>query len=360
MKILFIIECLRSGGKERRLVELLKIISTMPEFECKLVLMEDLIHYKDRFPQNVEIIVLKRKIFKKDIRVFFKLCTVCKKFTPDIIHAWGNMPAYYAIPAKLLYGIPLINSQITDAPEIIPRGLVSPYIAFKFSDRIIANSFAGINAYNPPREKSTVIYNGFNFTRTGALKPKDEIRNKFGIYTKHVIGMVASFSVLKDYQTFIEAGMIVITQIPDVTIVCVGSGDVVQYRMNIPLHYEQHFRFLQQQVEIESIINIFDVGVLATYTEGISNSILEYMALEKPVVATDGGGTAELVINNETGYLVPPKNAWLMAEKIIGLLRDEGKQKIMGQKGKTRVETEFSMEKMITMHLEEYKKFIKK
>ena len=66
------------------------------------------------------------------------------------------------------------------------------------------------------------------------------------------------------------------------------------YKKNILHEYSNKFIFLTKQDDIESIINIFDIGILATFTEGISNSIIEYMALAKPVIATDGGGTSEI------------------------------------------------------------------
>ena len=94
MKLLFLIETLRSGGKERRLVELIKIISTMPDFVCKIVVIDDIIHFKKHLLPNVDIIILKRKYFKKDLSIFFKFYRICSKFSPDIIHVWGNMPAF--------------------------------------------------------------------------------------------------------------------------------------------------------------------------------------------------------------------------------------------------------------------------
>jgi glycosyltransferase involved in cell wall biosynthesis len=359
MKIVFFIECLRSGGKERRLIELVKVISKMQDYTCKIVIIDDIVYYEKQIPSNVELIILGRKYFRKDLSIFLKFCKICSVFSPDIIHVWGNMPAIYAIPAKLLYNIPMINSQITDAPDSIPKGLLSPKTAFRFSSHIIANSFAGLNAYKAPIKKSSVIYNGFNFNRIINIKSPEQIRNQFRINTKYVIGMVASFSSLKDYFTFINSGIIVLQEFPDTTILCIGDGDNTPFKSIIPSINSTNFIFLGKQPEIESIINLFDIGILSTYTEGISNAIMEYMALGKPVVATQGGGTAELVIQNETGFLVQQKNEKLLAEKILILLRDSGKRDLMGGKGKVRIETEFKIEKMINKHIELYLKYRK-
>jgi glycosyltransferase involved in cell wall biosynthesis len=90
---------------------------------------------------------------------------------------------------------------------------------------------------------------------------------------------------------------------------------------------------------VESYINVMDVCVLATFTEGISNSVMEYMALGKPVVATEGGGTGELVRSGETGFLVKPSDPGMMAGKIEELISDEELRKRMGEMGKDRIST---------------------
>ena len=165
MKILLFIESLRSGGKERRLVELIKGLQKYPDIECELVLTKKEIHYSDIFNTGIKFHYIIRKNLKKDPRLFLLFYKIAKKFKPDIIHVWGNMVAIYAIPAKVLLGIPMINNQITVAPLKVSGGLFSHHITFPFSDRILANSYAGLKSYNAPKVKSSVIYNGFDFNR---------------------------------------------------------------------------------------------------------------------------------------------------------------------------------------------------
>lgn len=309
-------------------------------------------YFKNQIPNNIEIIILKRKYFKKDITVLFKFFKICSQYSPDVIHVWGKIPALYSIPTKLIFKIPMVNSQISD---VMPMNLLYNKLAFKFSDHIIANSYAGLHAYNPPINKSSVIYNGFDFSRISKLNPAKQLRNKLGIISNNVIGMVASFSNFKDYETYIKAGTIVLIEHPDTTFLCIGDGDKSPYKALVPNQHIDNFIFLDSQFDIESIINVFDIGVLATYTEGISNAILEYMAMEKPVVATDGGGTIELIIDKVTGFLVPQKNTKIMAEKIILLLNDKQKMKLMGKAGKERIISNFSIESMVNKYIEIYK-----
>ena len=102
MKILYIIDSLTAGGKERRLVELIKGLKDYPDIQCDLAIMSNDIHYRYVFCQDIRIHYLIRK-WKKDPKIFLKLYRLCKEFNPDIIHSWGSMPSVYALPiAKIL------------------------------------------------------------------------------------------------------------------------------------------------------------------------------------------------------------------------------------------------------------------
>jgi len=359
MKILYYIEGLGSGGKERRLVELIKALSNYPDIKMELVLTREEIHYQDVLTSGIKINYTYRKGLKKDPKVFYKFYNIVKEFKPDIINVWGNMLAVYAIPAKILLGVPMINNQITNAPLKIQGGLLSHKFTFLFSDRIIANTYAGLKSYNAPKNKSSVIHNGFDFSRIKNVEDKDKIRKTFQIETQYVVGMVATFYPIKDYKTYINAAISILSKRKDVTFLCIGAGDDTEYREMVPEHFKMNIKFLGRQKNVESIMNICDIGVLSTYTEGISNSLMEFMALGKPVIATDGGGTSELVVHGESGYLVPAVSPDEMADKIEYLLNCSDCIQKMGKSGIDRIKHEFSLNKMIESFIKIYKSYDK-
>lgn len=339
----------------------MKQLRQMPQFSFELAVMDNEINYSDVFDLHIKIHYLIRKT-KKDISVFSKLYKVCKKFRPDIIHCWDGMTAIYAIPVcKLLY-IKLINGMVVNCPSgknILNKKLLRARLSFPFSDIIIGNSKAGLKAYNAPSKKSIVIYNGYNFTRSENLIEKDTIRQQYSIRTKYTIGMVATFSKSKDYATYFKAACIVLKKRNDITFLAIGNNtDSVSVEDLLDNQFRDHFRFLGKKSEIESLIQILDIGVLATFTEGISNSIMEYMALGKPVVATDGGGTNEIVVDGETGYLVKVSDPQELADKIELLLDDIEKGVEMGLKGQERIRRHFSIGCMIEKYTAAYQKVL--
>jgi glycosyltransferase involved in cell wall biosynthesis len=99
-------------------------------------------------------------------------------------------------------------------------------------------------------------------------------------------------------------------------------------------------------------IKDFDVGVLGTHTsEHCSNSILEYMACRKPVVATNVGGNPELIVDQETGLLVEPKNVSSMSQAILKLIDNPSLASRMGSRGRERIENEFNIENIVEKYL---------
>jgi glycosyltransferase involved in cell wall biosynthesis len=361
MKILFFINCLAAGGKERRLIELMKTLKLRQDIEFELALMSNEIHYQEVFDLDIKIHYLIRTT-KKDLSVFHKIYKICKNYKPDIVHCWDSMSAVYVLPALKLINIKFVNGMVTDAPEkqnILNKDWLRAKITFPFSNVIIGNSQAGLSAYNAPRTKSICIVNGFDFKRLKTLIPDDKIRKDIGIKTKFVVGMVATFSKYKDYATYFTAAQILLKKRKDITFLALGKyTNSEEAKDLIEKQYLEHFLLLGRSSEVESFINSMDVCVLATFTEGISNSILEYMALGKPVIATWGGGTNEIVEDQKTGFLVSPINPTELSEKIELLLNDEELRMRMGKAGKLRVHNNFSIDKMVDEFVINYQRII--
>jgi glycosyltransferase involved in cell wall biosynthesis len=135
--------------------------------------------------------------------------------------------------------------------------------------------------------------------------------------------------------------------------VLVGDGPKFNVIRN-SVSDQSKIRFLGQQKNIESIINVFDICILSTFSEGISNSIMEYMALSKPVIATSGGGTNEIVEDGITGYLINKRNPQELVNRISYLLNNPETGKLMGRKGKQRIIDEFGINKMIESYYKVY------
>lgn len=357
MKLLSVIDTLGAGGKERRFTELMKALSNQPGLEIRLVVMSHTIHYTEICDLGLEITSIIRKT-RKDLSVFGQFKSIIERERPDVVHCWESMTAVYLAPVCLVTGCPLINGMVTNVPmnrKILNHHWLRARLTFPLSKVIVSNSQAGLRAYGVPGHKGIVIYNGFDFSRLEGLKETGVVRAELGITTRYVVGMVASFCKQKDYPTYYSAARQLLNKRGDITFVAVGSETDSQESIGlVDESLRKNFRFLGRKSAVESYINAMDVCVLATYTEGISNSIMEYMALGKPVVATVGGGTEELVLSDTTGFLVKPSDPDMMADRIEKLIDDSELRSRLGNRGKERIKARFSIDRMVADYLNLY------
>lgn len=362
MKILFFIESLACGGKERRLLELIQYLKQNTDFEIVLVLTEDIIHYEHVHDLDITIKIIERKGLKKDPFLFIKFYRYCSHFKPDIIQAWGFMNTFYAIPAKLILRVPLISNMITISERNFKKYSFRS-LSFKmscfFSNAIISNSKAGLEAFGIKTHKGQVIYNGVRLERFHPDYDQKEVKDLYGIKTFFMIVMVASFSKFKDYDLFLDVARKIGELRNDITFVGVGDGDDwLRINKRIKDEHINNVILTGKQKEVEHIIAASDLGLLCTYSEGISNSIIECMALGKPVIATDlTGGSKEIVMDGETGYCTE-RNTKNVVDLITTLLGNDQLRKEMGEKGQKRIKTLFSIERIGVEYVSLYSTFI--
>ncbi|MEO7522688.1 MAG: glycosyltransferase family 4 protein, partial [Ferruginibacter sp.] len=229
-------------------------------------------------------------------------------------------------------------------------------------DFITSNTKAGIGRYHAPRSKSLCIYNGFDFDRIKNLNKADQLRKQHNLENKFVVGMVAAFFERKDQETFISAALSLLEKMPGkIAFIMAGYGPFEEARREqAGDHLQKDIIFTGMCSFVEEYINIFDIGVLCTnssfHGEGVSNSILEYMALAKPVIATDGLGTREIVDDNLTGFLIEPKKPLQLEDRIIYIMNNQVEAAEMGIRGRQKIHEHFSISAMCSGFIKIYEK----
>ena len=267
-----------------------------------------------------------------DPTIFPRLWRILCAFRPDIIHTNSEMAMSYAWPLARPMGIKIVNGTIRNAfsghglrwrwheLNVTPRGCTHRELKAGFISRGMRHDAPG----------NYVIYNGFDTQRfENAAKTQSDVLG-FDASGRKVVGMVAEFSDYKDFPTFIRASQQVLAHRQDVVFVAVGGGKNLEVCKRMVSPDENSIRFLGERKDVEALVQQIDIGVLCTFTEGISNSVMEDMAAGKPVIVTDGGGSSELVADGVTGFLVPLFTPGAVAEKIELLLDDSEKARQMG------------------------------
>jgi glycosyltransferase involved in cell wall biosynthesis len=368
MRILHLTESLGRAGKERQLAELLRGFFPHRDIESFVAVTDEVDGFRyelDR--EHAQVIQLVRR-GRKDLRLFKSLYELASSLKIDIVHSWSSMHSIYAIPVVKLCGVGFVNGFVRDAPpHMTPwnKNYLWGKLTIPFSDFVVANSRAGLAAYHIPERKGVCIYNGFNPKRVVNLTDVAELRGILGITTPHIVGMVANFTPRKDYPTFVEMACRICRLRDDVTFLAVGGGETLRrVRDSVPPEHSLRIKFLGQREDVERIVNLFTVGVLVTnsrlHGEGISNAITECMALGKPIVATSDGGTPELVLDGQTGFLVPSHDAGVLTDRVLKLLNNAELANRFGMEGRRRIETAFSLDTMTNAYLCLYRRLADK
>jgi glycosyltransferase involved in cell wall biosynthesis len=214
-----------------------------------------------------------------------------------------------------------------------------------WADRIVAVSEAirtQFVALAPDaQQKMTVIYNGVDTERFAPRRASQETRRALGLaQDARVVGAVSRLSPEKGIEFFIAAANALARDAIDVRFLIVGDGPE---RARLEKIANGAVIFLGQRDEIPELLHAMDVFVLPSLAEGFGMAAAEAMACGLPVIASDVGGLREIVAPNETGILVPPREANALANAILELLHDENKRRAFGERGRARVEQNFTL-----------------
>lgn len=308
----------------------------------------------DLFEKETNVFYLgygKITIFKIIKSLFWLL--VSNKY--DIIHIYGFRANILGRIIGRIAGCPRIVSGLRSTSIIDSQNKFYTIIAM-FLDKLtfsliklcISNSrkacdFLIKNGYPP--YKFRVVYNGIdesclNFTPDTSLKE--------GFKDRTIITCVANLSIWKGHKTLINALRAIKNKF-DFKCLLAGNGPLKEELIGLvnKLGLADNIIFLGRKEMVGGLLSISDIFVLPSIVEGLPVSIMEACLAHLPIIATNVGGISELVIDKETGILVPSSDVNGLAKAIEELLIDKEKRKKMGEGGYNRIKNEFSLEKMV-------------
>ena len=345
------------GGAEISLLNLVKRLNKelfIPHFACskegpftdelrKIKIPPDFVQFPSiRWPNPVQI-----------CNTIRKLLDIIKKKQINLIHS--NQPRsnlFGAIAAKIR-NVPIIWHE-----RCLERGRFDSDNIFSFlPDRIICNSSAVRNRFTKGAKtdaKIRTIINGVDLREFNLELNGSTIRKEFNIdEDEPIIGTIGRIDPEKGYECFLESARIILQDFKNVRFLVVGGAfnnpslEESLYEMSVEKGIDKNTIFTGFRRDIPQLLASMDVVVLPSEIDACSRVLFESMAMRKPLIATNAGGTPEIVQDGITGLLVKPGDSSEMAKCIKKLLDDKYLAEQYGNAGRKRVEEMFTIERNI-------------
>ena len=361
-----------TGGLENGIVNL---INHMPadSYRHVIIALTEVTDFRHRIKRDDIQFVSLHKPPGHGIWLFPKLFRLFRQLQPAIVHSRNLAALEVQLPAWLA-GVPvrihgehgrdvgdLDGSNITyQRVRRFYRPFVSYYLALS---RDLAQYLNGI--IRIPQNKVLQVYNGVDCSRFHPGQPDQSISGcPFTRPTHCLLGTVGRMQTVKDQPTLVRAFIRALEMEPQlkerIRLVLVGDGPLrkeCQQLLNAA-GLDQLAWLPGERNDVPEVMRGLDCFVLPSLAEGISNTILEAMASGLPVIATNVGGNADLVVAEQTGVLVPPADPESMARAIIRMAKQTDTRQSMALSGRRLVEEKFSMNAMVASYQGTYDKLL--
>ncbi len=291
-----------------------------------------------------------------DWRLLWRMIREFRAKRFDVIHTHNNVASLYGAIAGRLARVPMVlNTRhgMADLPYNHRREQIYR-LSVAFCHRVVfvcqrAKDFSEEMHLVPP-EKGLVVYNGIDMAPFKELPDRgyENVRSEFGLGpdTK-IVGTVCRLTEAKDLPTLIAIAGRLRAARANVRFLIVGAGEEeAKLRAQVrEQSLEAVVLFTGRRGDVARLLSAFDVFVLTSVSEGMSLALIEASAAARPIVTTDVGGSAEVVLNDRTGFVVPGGRIEEMTQRIGYLLDHPAEGERMGEVGRARARQEFDIER---------------
>jgi glycosyltransferase involved in cell wall biosynthesis len=365
LRILFIIPTLDRSGAEKQLT-LLATRLPRDEFQIEVCALTRGGPYEAELQAaGIPVTVLGKRL-KIDPVAAIKLSRLIGRGRFDIVHTWLFAANWHGRAMAWLRRVPILVASERCADEW--KGsieLTLDRMLAPRTDAIVANSQAVFDfyaAHGVDPAKLVLIPNGI-VPEPPPVVDRSLVLKEFDVEPDaQVVGYVGRLWPQKRVRDLIWAVEVIRNIKPKIMLLIVGDGperlDLVDYAEKVTI--QDRVRFLGHREDVARLMAAMDVFVLASEFEGMPNSVMEAMNAGLPVVATNIPGNNELVVDGETGYLVPVGDTKSLASQMNRLFDDSALRTSLGLAGQRRVRELFGVEKMVEGHVRLYRNLARK
>lgn len=357
-RLVFVTADLRTGGAERNVATLLPALDRSRVAPSVCCLYEPGAFFEDVRAAGVPATCL--RLNPSDLatpRAIAALARHLRRERAEVVMTQGFNAGIVGRVAARLAGVDAVLAWKHNVGHLGRHGLVERLgerLVGRWTTRYLGVSYAqlgyltGFMGIEPSRIR--VIYNTLDPRSYRPVTGRDPaLAAALGLAPEDfVIAAVAVLRDEKDHPTLLHAMRHVVDGLPAARLLVVGDGpdrpalEALTRRLGLV----ENVRFLGSRTDVLALLGVADVATLSSYTiENFPYAILEAMAVGRPAVCTAVGGLAEMIEDEVTGYLVPPKAPWALAERLLDVGRSDDRGAAMGAAARQRLEERFAIDR---------------
>lgn len=363
VRLLFVIDHLGEGGAEFQLVELLNNLNR-EEFDVSLFLTEGGGVRLKSLRSDVKVLGFYQERKRRTLKAIVSLRETIKELKPDLLISWLEYSSFITSLSTIGMKTHHIASIRGDLGYIYSEEVnfgnfkkLLLKFAYKRANNLIFNSYNVAEKNKWIGNKNYVlIYNIFDIERVNQLPSKEEIRKNLKLRDSFYITFVGSLVKRKGVDLLIEAFKMIKDE--NITLLILGKGPLETVLKKM-VEDDKRIEFLGYKEDSISYIKASDLFILPSFSEGIPNVVLEALACETPVIATNVDGIPEIIENKVNGLLISPGNPKLIKEAIEYAIENYEEMKKFAKEGK-RVLDKFRREVIVSKFEEIFRKYSSK
>lgn len=368
IRLMKVLTTYTKGGTEGQVLNLVRSLAGQPFDILSACLKKggDLLPEFERLAHPITEFRIRRLYHPQTFLQQLRFANHLRAQRVQVMHSYNFYANTFAVPAARIAGTPVVLASIRDRGVYLsPAQMRVQKWACELADRILVNADSirdWLLEQGYTAEKIVVIKNGVDLSQFADRQHGSELRRELGIpESAPIVAMIARLNPKKGFDEFIRAAALIHRSHPEVRFLVVGTlltltadgkfRDDHSYRDELIALAEQlgiahRIIFAGYRQDIPQVLAETAVSVLPSYSEGLSNSLLESLAAGVPTVATDVGGNSELISDGVNGLLIPVRTVEPLADACRRILDEPELARRMSDNARALAHAEFSLARM--------------
>ena len=367
VKLVVVVDEMELGGAQRQISYLLHNIDRR-KVSPHLIYFRNSSHLVESLVAAGIPVTLVEKQGALDLKFIWTLMKTLRGLEYDILHGFNVTAEFWSLLCHRLIRKGIFVSSVRCLFDVLAsrEQKMKPFVT-RNSDFVIANSRSGLNSLREQvslaDDRATVVYNGIGEQQRQSPEQRQRARSVAGYGAENLtLCIVCRLVPSKNTSMMLKAlAQLAPEKLDQLTVIVVGDGpELENLREQAKASLSEVVHFVGESNDVDQWYRMSDVFVQTSDSEGLSNTVMEAMSHGLAVIATDVGGTNELITNDVEGYLIKKNDHVALAAKIDQLLDQPEVVNTLGCQAVVKIEERFALQTMVSKFESTYQQLLQR